>query len=83
VKAEEGRHRLVPVHVERCAVPRLLRPLLRVEPFDVDEAEATGGVAFVSATRTGGGATDRKIDLARVGLGWARPAAVTSGSTAS
>jgi hypothetical protein len=30
----------VPVQVERCALPRLLRPLLRVELFDVDEGEA-------------------------------------------
>jgi hypothetical protein len=35
-----GGHRLVPVQVERCAVPRLLRPLLRAELFGVDEAEA-------------------------------------------
>ncbi len=40
VKNDEGGHRLVPVQVEPCAVPRLLCPLLRVELFDVDEAEA-------------------------------------------
>lgn len=40
VKNDGGGHRLVPVQVEPCAVPRLLRPLLRVELFDVDEAEA-------------------------------------------
>jgi tetratricopeptide (TPR) repeat protein len=40
VKDDEGGRRLVPVQVERCVVPRLLRPLLRVELFEVDEAEA-------------------------------------------
>jgi hypothetical protein len=40
VKADEGGHRLMPVQVESCAVPSLLRPLLRVELFDVDECEA-------------------------------------------
>lgn len=33
-------HRLVPVQVERCPLPLLLRPLLRVELFDVPESEA-------------------------------------------
>ncbi|MGH4026551.1 MAG: FxSxx-COOH system tetratricopeptide repeat protein [Pseudonocardiaceae bacterium] len=36
-----GGHRLVPVQIESCPVPPLLRPLLRVELFNVDEAEAT------------------------------------------
>ncbi|MGH8877895.1 MAG: TIR domain-containing protein, partial [Stackebrandtia sp.] len=36
----ESGHRLVPVQVEPCVVPRLLSPLLRVELFDVDEGEA-------------------------------------------
>jgi TIR domain/Tetratricopeptide repeat/NB-ARC domain len=40
VKTDEGRHRLVPVHIEPCAVPRLLGSLMRVELFDVEEAEA-------------------------------------------
>jgi hypothetical protein len=40
VKDDDGAHRLVPVQVERCALPRLLRPLVRVELFDADEAEA-------------------------------------------
>ncbi|MGH3900681.1 MAG: FxSxx-COOH system tetratricopeptide repeat protein [Pseudonocardiaceae bacterium] len=40
VRNDDGGHRLVPVQVEPCAVPQLLRPLLRVELFDVDEAEA-------------------------------------------
>jgi hypothetical protein len=40
VKNEQGGHRLVPVQVEPCAVPRLLRPLLRAELSGVDEAEA-------------------------------------------
>ncbi|MGH3812627.1 MAG: FxSxx-COOH system tetratricopeptide repeat protein, partial [Pseudonocardiaceae bacterium] len=40
IKDNDGGHRLVPVQVEPCAVPRLLRPLLRVELFEVDEAEA-------------------------------------------
>jgi TIR domain-containing protein/tetratricopeptide repeat protein len=40
VKDGEDRHRLVPVQVEPCAVPSLLRPLLRIELFDVDEGEA-------------------------------------------
>ncbi|MGH3693374.1 MAG: FxSxx-COOH system tetratricopeptide repeat protein [Pseudonocardiaceae bacterium] len=40
VKEEGGGHRLVPVQVEPCAVPRLVRPLVRVELFDVDESEA-------------------------------------------
>jgi hypothetical protein len=40
VKDDHGAHRLVPVQVERCALPRLLRPLVRVELFGVDEAEA-------------------------------------------
>ncbi len=40
VKDGDGERRLVPVQVEPCAVPRLLSPLLRVELFDVDEAEA-------------------------------------------
>ncbi|MGH3898103.1 MAG: FxSxx-COOH system tetratricopeptide repeat protein [Pseudonocardiaceae bacterium] len=40
VKDGDGGHRLVPVQVEPCTVPRLLRPLLRVELFEVDEAEA-------------------------------------------
>jgi hypothetical protein len=35
-----GEHRLVPVQIERCSLPRLLRPLLRVELFDVPEPEA-------------------------------------------
>jgi len=35
-----GGHRLVPVQIERCPLPRLLRPLLRVELFDVPEPEA-------------------------------------------
>jgi hypothetical protein len=40
LKNDEGRHRLVPVQVEPCTVPQLLRPLTRVELFDVDEGEA-------------------------------------------
>jgi tetratricopeptide (TPR) repeat protein len=40
VKNEGGGHRLVPVQVAPCAVPRLLRPLVRAELFDVGEAEA-------------------------------------------
>lgn len=40
VKDDKGGHRLVPFQIERCAVPQLLRPLLRVELFDVDEREA-------------------------------------------
>ena len=40
VKNDEGGHRLVPVQVEPCTVPQLLRPLMRVELFDVDEGEA-------------------------------------------
>ncbi|MGH3887256.1 MAG: TIR domain-containing protein, partial [Pseudonocardiaceae bacterium] len=40
VKNDDGEHRLLPVQVEPCAVPRLLSTLLRVELFDVDEAEA-------------------------------------------
>jgi hypothetical protein len=40
VKDDGGGHRLVPVQIERCALPLLLRPLLRVELFDVDEGEA-------------------------------------------
>jgi TIR domain-containing protein/tetratricopeptide repeat protein/NB-ARC domain-containing protein len=40
VKDDEGGYRLVPVQVESCVVPPLLRPLLRVELFEVDEAEA-------------------------------------------
>jgi hypothetical protein len=41
IKDYEERHRLVPIQVEPCMVPRLLRPLVRIELFDVDEAEAT------------------------------------------
>lgn len=37
---EEGEHRLLPVQVEPCVVPRLVRPLVRVELFGVDESEA-------------------------------------------
>lgn len=41
VKDEKGKHRLVPVSIEPCTVPSLLRPLLCVELFGVDdEAEA-------------------------------------------
>ena len=40
LKNDEGRHRLVPVQVEPCTVPQLLRPLTCVELFDVDEGEA-------------------------------------------
>jgi tetratricopeptide (TPR) repeat protein len=40
VKNDEGGRRLVPVQVEPCVVPPLLRTLMRVELFDVDEAEA-------------------------------------------
>jgi TIR domain len=40
IKTDGGGHRLVPVHIEPCAVPRLLDSLMRVELFDVDEAEA-------------------------------------------
>ncbi|MGQ0774073.1 MAG: FxSxx-COOH system tetratricopeptide repeat protein [Pseudonocardiales bacterium] len=40
VKDDGGGHRLVPVQVEPCPVPSLLRPLVRVELFGVDEAEA-------------------------------------------
>ncbi|MBV9142489.1 MAG: tetratricopeptide repeat protein [Pseudonocardiales bacterium] len=36
----EGGHRLVPVRVEPCAVPRLLRPLVCVDLVEVGEAEA-------------------------------------------
>ena len=40
VRNSEGGHRLVPVHIEPCAVPRLLNSLVRVKLFGVDEAEA-------------------------------------------
>lgn len=40
VKDETGGHRLVPVQIERCSLPRLLGRLVRVELFDVTEAEA-------------------------------------------
>jgi hypothetical protein len=40
VKSDDGGHRLVPIQVEPCAVPRLLSSLVRVELFDVDEGEA-------------------------------------------
>ncbi|MGH3908797.1 MAG: FxSxx-COOH system tetratricopeptide repeat protein [Pseudonocardiaceae bacterium] len=49
VMNDEGGHRLVPVQVEPCAVPRLLRPLLFVELFDVDEGEA--GRRLLAAAR--------------------------------
>ncbi|MGH3868082.1 MAG: FxSxx-COOH system tetratricopeptide repeat protein [Pseudonocardiaceae bacterium] len=39
-KNDEGEHQLVPVQIEPCTVPRLLRPLLLVELFDLDEGEA-------------------------------------------
>jgi hypothetical protein len=41
VMNEEGGHRLVPVQVEPCALPRLLRPLVCVDLVEVGEAEAT------------------------------------------
>jgi hypothetical protein len=37
---EQGGHRLVPVQVEPCALPRLVCPLVCVDLFDVGEAEA-------------------------------------------
>jgi tetratricopeptide (TPR) repeat protein len=40
VRNDGGGHRLMPVQIELCAVPSLLRPLLCVELFDVDEGEA-------------------------------------------
>ncbi|MGH8920111.1 MAG: TIR domain-containing protein, partial [Actinomycetes bacterium] len=40
VRDDGGGHRLVPVHIEPCTVPLLLRPLVRLELFGVDEAEA-------------------------------------------
>lgn len=40
VTDDDGGHRLVPVQIEPCPVPSLLGPLLRVELFGVDEAEA-------------------------------------------
>jgi hypothetical protein len=40
VRNDGGGHRLVPVQIEPCPVPSLLGPLVRVELFDVDEAEA-------------------------------------------
>jgi hypothetical protein len=40
IKDDAGRHRLLPVQIERCPLPRLLRPLLQVELFDVDQEEA-------------------------------------------
>ncbi|MGH3799986.1 MAG: FxSxx-COOH system tetratricopeptide repeat protein, partial [Pseudonocardiaceae bacterium] len=40
VKNDDGGHRLVPVQVEPSVVPPLLRALMRVELFEVDEAEA-------------------------------------------
>jgi len=40
VRNDGGAHRLVPVQIEPCPVPSLLGPLLRIELFDVDEAEA-------------------------------------------
>jgi hypothetical protein len=40
VRDDAGRHRLLPVQIERCALPRLLRPFVRVELFDVDQDEA-------------------------------------------
>jgi hypothetical protein len=52
IKNDKGGHRLVPVQIERCAVPQLLRPLLRVELFDVDEGEAARRlIAAVSGPR--------------------------------
>ena len=39
-KADGGGQRLVPIQVEPCPLPRLLRPLLRVELFGVDEEQA-------------------------------------------
>ncbi|HEX6403536.1 MAG TPA: FxSxx-COOH system tetratricopeptide repeat protein [Pseudonocardiaceae bacterium] len=39
-KNDEGRHRLVPVQIEPCTIPRLLCSLVLVELFDVDEGEA-------------------------------------------
>jgi TIR domain/Tetratricopeptide repeat/NB-ARC domain len=41
IKDDEGGHRLVPVQIEPCVVPRLLGSLIRVELVGVDEAEAT------------------------------------------
>ncbi|MGQ0774074.1 MAG: FxSxx-COOH system tetratricopeptide repeat protein [Pseudonocardiales bacterium] len=40
VKDDKGKQRLVPVQIEPCEMPSLLRPLLHVELFGVDEAEA-------------------------------------------
>jgi hypothetical protein len=73
-----GRHRLVPVQIEPCAVPQLLRPVLRVELFDVDQAEAVrrlreavdgprrpdGAPLFPGRGKTGG-ETSRKTGASR------------------
>jgi hypothetical protein len=40
VKDEEGRHRLLPLRVEPCDVPRLLQPLLSGDLFGIAEDEA-------------------------------------------
>ncbi|MGH4007489.1 MAG: FxSxx-COOH system tetratricopeptide repeat protein [Pseudonocardiaceae bacterium] len=40
VKGDEGEHRLMPVQIEPCTVPRLVNSLVRVELFGVDEVEA-------------------------------------------
>jgi hypothetical protein len=40
VRAGDGGHRLIPLQVEPCRVPRLLGPLLRVELHGIGETEA-------------------------------------------
>jgi hypothetical protein len=40
VKDEEGRHRMLPLRVQPCDVPRLLQPLLSGDLFETTEDEA-------------------------------------------
>jgi hypothetical protein len=67
IKDEEGRHRLLPVRVALCDVPRLLQPLLWSDLFGIAEDEALRRLlaAARGPTRPGGrpvfppGGTDR------------------------
>ena len=40
VKDDDGQHRLLPLRIERCEVPSLLRPLISSDLFGIDEDEA-------------------------------------------
>lgn len=77
IKDDDGGHRLLPLRIEPCDVPRLLRPLLWCDLFGTDEDEALR--RLLAAVRGPGGPQGRPAFPPGTGSRRERPGARAPG----